>query len=238
MPLMPLDFELISGKFVRRLNRFMVLAEVGGEPVYAHMPNSGRLTTALYPGVKLYLRSHRGVRGRKSAYSVFAADHENGITVIIDAQFSNRLAKWAIERGLIGELAGYKIMKENVMLGFSGSRIDFLLESGSEKLYLEVKSVTHVLNGIALFPDAPTVRGRRQLTELYKLIEGGVEAGVLFSVQRPDATIIKPNYTVDPEFSDLLKSLSKNGLKILTLKAVIVPTEGIIIQPGEPPFSF
>lgn len=149
MFLIPVDFELIPGTFIRRLNRFMALVEVEGEYAYAHLPNSGRLTTALYPGVKLYLRRPKNTRSRKSAYSVFATSHGENVTIIANAQFSNHLARRAIEHGLISELAGYRIVKENIRPEGSNARLDFLLRAGAEMLYLEIKSVTHVVDGAA-----------------------------------------------------------------------------------------
>ncbi|MEM1550530.1 MAG: DNA/RNA nuclease SfsA, partial [Candidatus Bathyarchaeia archaeon] len=202
MLLIPINFELIQGKFIRRLNRFMALAEVEGKQIHAHLPNSGRLATTLHPGVKLYLRRVKSTSSRKSAYSILAANHNNNIPVIVDAQFSNYLVRGAIEEELINGLVGYRIIRENIRPGDSNVRLDFLLVDDGNSLYLEVKSVTHVVDGFALFPDAPTLRGKRQLLEMLKLLKDGFEAGLMFSVQRPDATYIKPNCDVDPGFAN------------------------------------
>lgn len=237
MLLIPIDFTPILGTFIRRLNRFMVLAEVGGEHALAHLPNSGRLATVLYPGVKLYLRKRGGISPKKSMYRVFAASH-NDITVIVDSHFSNYLIRRAIEQGLISELAGYSVIKENVRPEGSNNRIDFLLTYESKNFYLEVKSVTHVLDGVALFPDAPTLRGRRQLIELLNLLRAGFKAGIIFSIQRPDATCMRPNYGVDPEFANLLKVSIERGLKVFTLRATFIPGKGVLLRPNEPRFSF
>lgn len=238
MPLISVDFKPIIGAFIRRINRFMVLAEVRGEHVLAHLPNSGRLITTLYQGAKLYLRRFNGAHSRKSAYSVFAASYNNDITIIVDAHFSNKLAREVIDRGLMGELLGYRIVRENVKLVGSKARLDFLLRGHNEEFYLEVKSVTHAISGVALFPDAPTLRGRRQLIELNNILRSGSKAGLLFSVQRPDAFQVKPNYEADPKFASLLKASMENGLRILTLKSIFIPGEGVFLQPYEPPFSF
>ncbi len=47
--------------------------------------------------------------------------------------------------------------------------------------------------GIALFPDAPTARGRRHLKELARAVSQGVRGVMLFVVQRPDAFFFGPN---------------------------------------------
>lgn len=238
MATIPVDFKLATGTFVQRLNRFMVLARVGGENIYAHLPNSGRLTTTLYPGVKLYLRRHGSEHGRKSAYSVFAAQHNDDLTVIVDSQFSNRLFREAVERNLLDEISGHRIVSENVRVGCSRVRLDFLLEGEDGSFYAEVKSVTHVVGGVALFPDAITLRGRRQILQLISLLRSSLRAGIVFSVQRPDAILVKPNFDVDPGFASLLRVAVNNGLKILVLKAVFQPPESIRLKPNDPPFSF
>lgn len=220
------------------LIRFLALVEVEGRNVYAHLPNSGRLTTVLYPRVRLYLREPETSHLRKSPYSIFAAIHDNNIPIIVDSTFSNYLAGRVIELGLIDELAGYKIVGENVKPEGSSVRLDFLLGASSKRFYLEVKSVTHVVNGTALFPDAPTLRGRRQLTELLKLLEKGFGAGIIFSVQRPDATRIKPNHDIDPDFTRSLRFLVENGFKVFTLKAAFIPSKDVILWPNEPQFTF
>jgi sugar fermentation stimulation protein A len=65
---------------------------------------------------------------------------------------------------------------------YGGSRLDFLLGDGSERLLLEVKSCTLVEEGVALFPDAPTERGTRHLMALESFLGEG-RASVLFLIQ-------------------------------------------------------
>lgn len=57
--------------------------------------------------------------------------------------------------------------KAEVKVG--NSRIDF--QDGNT--FIEVKGCSLVENGVAMFPDAPTERGRRHLEELIKLKEKG-----------------------------------------------------------------
>lgn len=214
----------------------MLIAKIDGEDFCVHLPNSGRLATTLYPGTKLYLRRRRGRRPHRIIYSAFAA--QNGdITVIVDSHFSNKLFKEAVGRGLFDELVGYRVVKENVLLRELRIRPDFLLKRGDEAFYAEVKSVTHVVGGVALFPDAPTARGGRQILQLTSLLKGGSGAGLVFSVQRPDAVLVKPNSNVDPSFADLLWDAVKNGLKVLTLRAIFEPPDRIRLKPNDPPFS-
>lgn len=231
------DFDLVLGRLIRRLNRFMVLVEVNYKESYAHLPNSGRLLTAFHPGDLAYLRRYDGRTGRKSAYKIFAVQHDDKL-IIVDAQFSNLLAKRTIEQGLFSDLSGYVIAKENFKVDDGvGSRLDLMLEKGPNKFFIEVKSVTHVVDGVALFPDAPTLRGRLHLRQLIRLLKLGFGAGIIFSVQRPDAYVIKPNGSVDPDFAALLGEAVLGGVKIFTLKSIFKPPKTIKIEVNEPPFQ-
>lgn len=91
------------------------------------------------------------------------------------------------------------------------------------------------MDGVALFPDAPTLRGRPHLRQLIRLLTLGFGAGIIFSVQRPDAYVIKPNCSVNPDFAALLREAASGGMKIFTLKSIFQPPKTIKIEPNEPP---
>jgi sugar fermentation stimulation protein A len=65
-----------------------------------------------------------------------------------------------------------------------------------------------------MFPDAPTGRGRKHLHELAKLQKDGVRSCVVFVVQRPDTEVFKPNWSIDPEFSELLRHVWEAGIEV------------------------
>jgi sugar fermentation stimulation protein A len=230
------NFNLSPGVFIKRLNRFMALVEVDGEIAYAHLPNSGRLRTVLYGGAPVYLRAKGDNPFRRSAYTIFSIKRGD-IMVIVDAQFSNFLAKESI--GLFKNLSGYRVVKKNFRVSDeSNVKLDLMLEKFSDKFYIEVKSVTHVVDGIALFPDSPTLRGRRHMLQLISLLKRGFKSGLIFSVQRPDAKLLKPNVEVDPQFTELLREAAAYGLRIFTLKSTFNPPKTVKVEADKPPFTF
>jgi len=119
----------------------------------------------------------------------------------MDTHFSTLAVKAAIEKKLSKSFENYRVVIENVKV--NRSRLDILLKQDADSFFLEVKSVTHVIDGVALFPDTSTFRGRKHLECLTSLVEQGFDAGILFSVQRPDVTVLKPNYEIDQQFSEL-----------------------------------
>lgn len=233
-----LSFNLVTGRFLQRINRFKVLVEVDGEKFYAHLPNSGRLTTVLHYGIEAYLKEVEDVFSGKNPYRLFAVRWAE-VPIIVDAQFSNVIAKMAIEHSLIDDLADYRVSRENFRVDeYPGTRLDLMLERGMEKFYIEVKSVTHTVNGVALFPDAPTLRGRKHVQTLTALVRCGLKAGIIFSIQRPDAIMMKPNTEVDRQFTDLLREAAAEGVKIFTLNSTFKPPRSIKIEPNRSAFTF
>jgi len=221
------------GVFLKRLNRFMVEAELDGKRVVAHLPNSGRLATVLIHNATAFLVEQSRI-GQKSDYDLFAVEH-SGVPIIVDTRFSKVAAHTAIEDGQFALLRGYRLARQNARA--NNALLDLLLERNAQQFFLEIKCVTHVVNGVAMFPDAPTQRGREHLKTLTNLVKQGFEAGLLFSVQRPDAEKIIPYQQMDRLFAQLLEEAIKNGVKIFTQKLIFKPLNMVEIVPNSPEFS-
>jgi sugar fermentation stimulation protein A len=106
-----------------------------------------------------------------------------------------------------------------------GSRLDFLVEVGGRRIYLEVKSVTWVKEGVALFPDGVTARGRRHLQHLTDLVRQGHGAWQVFVVQRGDGRLFRPAAAVDPAYAEELALSAQKGVKILVVEENVAPPE-------------
>lgn len=208
--------NLIEGRFVERPNRFLVHFKTDNHNdkiEMAHLRDPGRLKELLIPGVQLLLRKAVNNPKRKTQYDVIAVFHRD-IWILINSGFHSDIAAELIESGCIKELEGYNIQRREFVYG--KSRIDFLLNNQENKrMLLEVKGCTLVEGGIAKFPDAPTIRGKKHLEELTHSKDDGFEAAVLFLVIRDDALKFTPNTLMDPDFSDAFDKAKKNGVFIL-----------------------
>jgi len=111
---------------------------------------------------------------------------------------------------------------------YKSSRFDFYVEAGPRKIFIEVKGVTLEINGIALFPDAPTQRGVKHLNELAHCIKDGYEAHVVFVVQMGGITHFSPNNDTHPAFGAALSSAEKAGVKVSAMDCAIMPDSMII----------
>ncbi|MGC9517319.1 MAG: DNA/RNA nuclease SfsA [Methanomicrobiales archaeon] len=224
--------NLIEGYFVERPNRFLILFEAGGEVHKAHLKDPGRLKELLIPRVKLLIRPVTNKTNRKTKYDVIAVLHENK-WVLINSGFHSAIAANLIESKTINELNNYSIEKREYTYG--KSRIDFLLSDNKNKMLLEVKGCTLVEDGLALFPDAPTLRGKKHVEELISSIKDSFSAAILFLIMREDAKKFSPNYEMDPEFSNTLKMAFKKDVKILAYSfKVILKKDKLEIEPFKP----
>jgi sugar fermentation stimulation protein A len=91
-----------------------------------------------------------------------------------------------------------------------------------------------VEESIAMFPDRPTERGRRQLESLIRFMKAGATCVVVFVVQRPDASAFRPFHEVDGEFSDLLRQAVTKGLRTCAVATRFIPPQTIRLE-GEVP---
>jgi sugar fermentation stimulation protein A len=206
--------DLIQGRFVERPNRFIVIFEIKkGSPEIAHLRDPGRLKELLIPGVKLLIRKALPNPKRKTKYDVIAVFNEN-IWVLINSGFHSDIAEELIESNLITEVSDYSVHRREYAYG--KSRIDFILKNQDQvKMLLEVKGCTLVENGLAKFPDAPTIRGKKHLEELSHSMDDGFEAAVLFLIIRNDALKFTPNKPMDPDFTAALIEANRRGVHII-----------------------
>lgn len=197
----------IKAIFIKRPNRFTVECEREGMRFNAYLPNPGRLWELLLPGRELYLkRSSGGLQ-----WTVWAVKRHNDL-VCLNTHYVNDIAEELLNKGLFH---GYSIKKREVKL--NSHRIDFLLTSSRLELFLEVKSCTLYHDGIAMFPDAITLRGKRHIEVLAD--RGGA---ILFIIPFPEAEYFLPDFHTDPEFSE---TLSRYRDKLL-IKAVSIKWRG------------
>ena len=226
--IMQIAGQLVQAEFVSRDNRFRVTVEVQGQPVWAHLPNSGRLGELLVPGRRAILIKRPSDR-RKTQYDLHLIELQ-GRWVSLDARLPNDLVEEALLGGILPDLAGYSTVRREVPYG--RSRLDFKLEGDARPPCLvEVKSVTLVLDGLACFPDAVTMRGRRHLEELAGAVEAGYRAAVVFVVQRDDALGLRPHDESDPAFGRTLRDVARRGVELYAYACRVEPGRVEIVRP-------
>ena len=214
---------LIPARFLERHQRFLALVELaGGRRVWVHVPNSGALTGCAPVGGDILLTEDRRP-GRKTDYTWRFTRVPGGWTCI-DTLAPNRLVAEALAAGGLPGLPRPLRVRAEVSVP-QGSRLDFVQDTEAGLLFLEVKSITWVEDGVALFPDGVTSRGRRHLEHLTALVRQGHQAWNVFVVQRQDARLMRPAVQVDPAYARELAAAHARGVGILVLQEKIDPPE-------------
>jgi sugar fermentation stimulation protein A len=224
---MDLPTSLISGTLIRRYKRFLADVRLdNGEVVTAHCPNTGSMTGCNIPDSPVLL-SVSDRPGRKYPFTWELVQFD-GYWVGINTAHPNRLVADGVLDGTVSELQGYGMLRREVSYG-SNSRVDLLLEGEQGRCYVEVKNVTLVQEGRALFPDAVTLRGQKHLCELEQVVRDGDRGVIFFVVQRGDADSVAPADAIDREYGRLLRRAVSNGVEALAYRALVTP-ERIVLQ--------
>lgn len=209
--------NMVPGTFRARPNRFIAHVEIAGREEICHVKNTGRCKELLIPGARVYCQHHDDP-GRKTKWSLIAV--EKGERLInMDSQIPNKLAYDYVNQNGLGFHPTFLKAEKT----YGESRFDLYYEAGERKGFVEVKGVTLEQDGVARFPDAPTQRGRKHLLELQKAASEGYEAWILFVIQMAGIRHFEPNFATDPDFSEALRQVSQNGVRVKAVECAVTP---------------
>ncbi len=221
----------------------------GEEAVICHVKNTGRCRELLIPGVKVLVQFHpeAAALGRKTEYSLIGVwkerEKQEPLLINMDSQAPNQVAyEWlqsmndnaplpfhhADQNPFASRLAIGNLRRE---VTYDQSRFDLsfqaVLPEKDEELqreipaFMEVKGVTLEENGLAMFPDAPTVRGVKHIQELVNARREGYEAYILFVIQMKGMEVFTPNRKTHPEFAEALKTAREAGVHVLAYDCLV-----------------
>ncbi len=227
LPFPPLSPCRIQG----RRNRFLVETDRG--PL--HLRNTGRLGELLKPGTLGYYWP----RPTPKAQGRLLLVERDGVLVGVDAPLAQEVLRCLLEAGAFGPLEALRTEAP-----WMGERLDFWARLGGREVLLEAKNANRLEGHLALFPDAPTLRGARQARALAQWAREGGEAYIVWLVQHPRAQAL----ALDPGDALLLKALGEAQAAGVGLRAyrLGVGLEGVWVEgeipvfipqsgPGRPP---
>jgi len=186
--------------------------------------NTGRCLELLQPGAVVYLEKALNPN-RKTLYSLITVEKGNQ-RVNIDSQAPNGVFAEAVysKKIIMPGLKDPALLRREVRYG--SSRFDFAYSADNgQNTFIEVKGVTLEEEGLALFPDAPTIRGVRHLKELTSLKQQGSGAAVFFIIQMEKVHQFSPNDLMHPEFGQALREAAEAGVGILAFSCRVFPDE-------------
>lgn len=220
--------NIVTGKFQSRPNRFIAMVDIDGKVETCHVKNTGRCKELLLPGAEVYLEKS-GNPNRKTAYDLVGVK-KGKVLINMDSQAPNQAVKEWLEKEVYFKNITY--LKPECKYG--NSRVDFYLETAEErKIFIEVKGVTLEEEGVARFPDAPTLRGIKHMKELEQAVQQGYEAYILFVIQMKGIKWFEPNDRTHLEFGDTLRQVAKNGVGVLAYDCSITKESMELDMPVE-----
>jgi sugar fermentation stimulation protein A len=203
--------------FISRPNRFISHVLVDGRDEVVHVKNTGRCREILQEGAAIILEEASNPN-RKTKYSLIAA-YKGDVLINIDSQVPNMVVYEAIKKEMLKEF--HEITRLSREVTYGNSRFDLYFESGEQKGFIEVKGVTLEVDGIAMFPDAPTERGSKHVYEMIKAVEEGYAGFIFFLIQMKGVTHFTPNVVRDPKFAKALRLAQEKGVTILAYDALV-----------------
>lgn len=231
----------IFGTFVERPNKFLAICRVGSRAVEAHVPDRGRCLDLLVEGqpvVLVEVEGRGGMPARRTRYTALLAKARTPPSpwVSLDPAGAPRLVAAALQRELVPALAGHSVAATELtfprLRARPRARIDLLLRApAGEDVPCEVKSVGAAKDGVALFPDAPTLRGLRHLALLARLARRGLPAALVLCAQRSDVRAIAADESIDPAFARALASARRAGVTIAGLCCAAHPAGMELLGP-------
>lgn len=211
------------GIFLSRPNRFIALCRVDGREERVHVKNTGRLRELLLPGSEVLL-SRAAAPGRRTAFDLRCV-RAGEDWVCVDSQVPNQLAAECLPALLPGLRGLWPEQR------YGDSRFDFAFETGEGRGFAEIKGVTLLRGGVALFPDAPTLRGERHLRGLIGARAEGYQAMVLFLIQRKGARALMPNRQTQPGFARALAEAAAAGVRICAMDCLVTAEQTAVDAP-------
>lgn len=210
---------LIFGKLIKRYKRFFADIKLKDNSIVtAHCVNTGSMLGCLEDGASVGISIANNPK-RKLKYTLEIIKI-NKVWVGVNTSLTNRLAEEFIRENGIPEIGHILEMKREVKYGRQ-SRVDFLLSTTRNKVYVEVKNVSMVFDGKASFPDAVTTRGVKHLNELIEVVQNGNRGVMLFICQREDAVYFEPAVAIDPFYAKTLNLAANAGVEIFVYKSMV-----------------
>ena len=220
----------MASPFLYRPNRFILFADHKGEELRTYVANPGKLQEILIPGVTEVILEHKP--HTKTKWEAVGAcwqsrwEGDPPRAVFLNTGKVNDIADRYLSAGLIPGLEEATIIKREHTVG--NSRFDFLLDTPGGEMLLEVKSVTLVEHGVAMFPDATSARATKHVEELTELAIEGHRTGVLFMVQGR-ADFLLPDLHNDLDFARAIRTASDHiEIFAVTVSPTLGPDDELI----------
>ena len=216
--------DLVEGIFISRPNRYIAEVLIEGNVEVVHVHDPGRLKELLFPQNRVLVKHMPGEK-RKTKWDMIAAQKGDAF-VLVHSGIHRYIAEALLKNETLNPFGVFTKMKPEATYG--KSRIDFFAtvtekDGADSEIWVEVKGCSLSIDGVAQFPDAPTVRGTRHLEELISIKKSGARAGVLLLVLS-ESHVFVPKRDTDPKFYEAFYRALDSGVEIYPVKVILKPT--------------
>ena len=212
--------RLKSGTLLRRYKRF--LADVRteqGDVRTMHCPNTGAMLGCSEPGSKVYFSTSAN-QARKYPHTLELVQTEHNHWVGVNPTFANKIVGEALGRRAIETLKDFETWRAEIAIPDEAGRFDFGIES---QIYMEIKSVTYLHQGMGLFPDAKSSRATKHVHALLRQIAAGVRGVLFFCVPHTGVKQVSIADQIDPIYFQAVKQAMQQGLEVLAYRCAVNP---------------
>ncbi|MBX7057010.1 MAG: DNA/RNA nuclease SfsA [Leptospirales bacterium] len=204
---------LTEALLLRRYKRFLADVRLpDGSTQTVFCANPGSMRTCLGEGWRARISDSGPNSKRKLRYTLEQV-HNGRCWIGVKTHQANFAVREALQQGRLRELGAVTMLKSEVQVS-AHSRLDFALRLNGRPCYLEVKSVSMCEGGVYYFPDAPSARARRHLSEMSALHARGARAILLFLIQRSDGRLLRAAETIDPAYARALRLAAAAGVEV------------------------
>lgn len=149
-----------------------------------------------------------------------ALDH----LICVNTTRVNRIVEEALNNAWIEPLSDVHEWRSEVAIPDESGRFDF----GSGDVYLEVKSVTYLREGIGVFPDAVSVRARKHVDALTRQAQNGNRAVLVLCAPHSGIAQIGIARDIDPSYAESVAHAIDQGVEVICLGCQVSPDEVVV----------
>ncbi len=209
--------DLVEGRIIKRINRFMVEVEINDRITLAHNTNTGRLRDFIVENRRALLIKKSSDNSKTLYRLVGVEDIIAGDFAVIDTITQNKIFERLVNLGFLNWLNGCRIVSRNPV--YENARFDYKIACLDKEYLVETKSaVLRGENNEAMYPDCPTERGRRHIEKLIRLSETKeYEPMLVFIAAMKNPSCFKPYKQGDPMVEKLIIEAIKKNIPVKAL---------------------
>lgn len=182
-----------------------------------HCANTGAMLACVYPGLPLYYSTSENPT-RKLPHSVELVEDPEGHLICVNTVQANRVVGEMLANGAFEPLAD-ETFRSEVRIPDESGRFDF----GSERTFVEVKSVTYRIEQTGAFPDAKSDRAKKHIEALSRRVKDGQRGALVFCSLHTGIQKVTVAREIDPMYAEAVQKAIAMGVEVYAIACEVTP---------------